>query len=122
MAKIDWSEYMAQYSNTTTAFETPASSHLPKGMVYDKTGNRLPTPYSLFSEWCSLYLTGDWAIMKTKGGLIVCAADSDDVRTLLGEFRALGLAKITAASDNTYAVAYNFSHYTALASRLGYVL
>ena len=122
MAKIDWKEYMDKYLDDTTAFAATASSKLPKGMVYDKTGNRLPTPYALFSEWCSSDLSGDWAIMKTKGGFVVCTADSYDAREILGEFRATMAAKKTKASKTTHTIGYTFSQYTRLAGKLGYVL
>lgn len=122
MAKIDWKEYMDKYLDDTTAFTATASSSLPKGMIYDKTGNRLPTPYALFSEWCSSYLSGDWAIMKRKGGFVVCTADSYDARAILGELRATGATKNTKVCKTTYTISYTFLQYTTLAGKLGYVL
>jgi hypothetical protein len=122
MAKMNWNKYITQYTNNTIAFAAPVSSSLPKGMEFDKNGRKLPTPYSLFSEWCASYLSGDWAIIKVPKGFIVCVADNNDAKTIRDEFKVIGSGKITKAGKNTYPIGYKDSEYAALAGDLGYVL
>lgn len=119
---MNLNEYIAKYTNNSIAFAAPVSSGLPKGMEFDKNSRKLPTPYSLFSEWCSLYLTGDWVIAEVPEGFIVCVADNNDAKIIKDEFKVIGSAKITKASKNIYPIRYKDSEYAVLAGDLGYVV
>jgi hypothetical protein len=122
LAKMSWNKYISQYTTNTIAFFAPVSSNLPKGADFDMNGRKLLTPYSLFSKWCSSYLSGDWAITKVPKGFIICTADNCDVKTIQDEFKVIGSPKITKASKQTYPIGYKDSQYAALAGDLGYVL
>lgn len=121
MAKLSWNNYIEKYTNNTIGFAAPVSSRLPSRLVFDKNGRKLPTPYALFVEWCSAYLTGDWAVTKVPKGLILCVAGESDAKAIQAEFKIIGPAKITKASKRTYPIGYKDSEYGALAGDLGYV-
>lgn len=123
MAKLTWNNFISQYTNKNNiAFAATISARLPPGIDFDKNGRRLPTPYSLFIEWCSAYLSGDWAITKVKNGFIICVAVKGDGKAIQDEFKIIGKAKITKANKNTYPIGYKDSQYAVLAGDMGYVL
>ena len=119
---MSWDKYISKYSNKTVAFSAPVGSTLPEGRAFDMNGRELPTPYSLFSEWCTSYLSGDWTITETRSSFIICTTDDKDTEIIQGEFNISGSPKITIASKTTYPIDYSNSQYAALAGDLGYVL
>ena len=123
MAKLSWNKFISQYTNKNRiAFSAPVSAKLPSRMIFDSNGRKLPTPYGLFSGWCSSYLSGDWAIIKVPHGFIICTTNEKDAQTIKDEFKIIGSVKITKASNRTYPIGYKNSEYAALAGDLGYVL
>ena len=123
MPKLTWNNFISKHTNKNTfAFSSAVSPSLTNGMVLDKNGLKLPTPYKLFTEWCSAYLSGDWATIKVKGGFIVVINEKGDGKMIQDEFKIIGKAKITKASNNTFPIGYKDSQYSALAGDLGYVL
>jgi len=123
LAKLTWNIFISKHTNKNTlAFSSAISASLPRGMLLDKNGLKLPTPYKLFTEWCSAYLSGDWATTKVKGGFIIVINEKSDGKKIQEEFKVIGEVKITNASNNTFPIGYNDSQYAALAGDLGYVL
>jgi len=120
--KLTWKKFIDKYGNKNTfAFSAPISASGPKGVAFDMNGRKAPTPYSLFSEWCSAYLSADWTITKIPKGFIVCVSDNKDALKIQEEFKFIGTKKITKVSHNTYPIGYKNAQYAALAGDLGYV-
>lgn len=120
MAKLGWNDFIGKYTKRT-AFAAAVSASLPGGTVLDKNGRKLPTPFGLFSEWCKGYLSGDWAMLKVRGGFLICVAEDGDAKTIQDEFKITGQAKRTPAGRDTYPIGYKDSQYAGLAGDLGYV-
>lgn len=121
MAKINWNTFIGKHTKRI-AFIAGVSASLPKGLELDKNGRKLPTPYSLFMEWCKAYLRGEWATTKVSGGFLLCVATKEDAKAIQDEFKITGQAKRTPAAKDTYPIGYKDSQYAALAGDLGYVL
>ena len=121
MAKIGWNDFIGKYTNRI-AFVATVSASLPKGLAYDRNGRKLPTPCSLFTEWCKAYLAGDWATTKINGGFLLCVSSTEDAKAIQDEFKIVGQAKRTQAGKDTHPIGYKDSQYAALAGDLGYVL
>ncbi|WP_039914889.1 hypothetical protein [Cellvibrio mixtus] len=121
MAKLGWNDFISKHT-TRLAFAAACSANLPKGILLDRNGKKLPTPYGLFSEWCKAYLSGEWAILKVNGGFLLCVVTAADEEIIKKEFGVAGLAKRTPAGKNTLPLGYRDSQYAGLAGDLGYVL
>lgn len=96
MAKLAWNSFVSTHQNPY-GFATTISSTLPNGPHFDKGGKKLPTPYSLFLEWASRSLSGDWASTKFKGGFTICVESKADVDLITQIFGATGPSRKTPA-------------------------
>jgi hypothetical protein len=121
MPKIDWKQFDVKYQNPY-GFAAIVSATLPKGPYFDKSRNKLPTPYRLFQEWASASLSGDWSSLKLQGGFIICVDSESDVALINKKFGVIGSAKKTPACANTLQVNYKDSDYAYLAKEIGYDL
>ena len=121
MAKIRWSNFVGKHTKRI-AFIAGVSASLPNGVELDKNDRKLPTPYSLFTEWCKAYLNGEWATTKVSGGFLLCVSANEDAKAIENEFKIIGQAKRTPAGKDTYPIGYKDSQYAVLAGDLGYVL
>ena len=121
MPKISWDDFVTKYNNPV-AFTTAVPAKLPPQLTFDKNKKKLPTFYSLFSKWCSAYLSGDWAITKVKGGLILSISTNEDTATIQQQFSLRGPVAKTQVSNKTVSIEYKWQQYTELAGDLGYVL
>ena len=122
LSKLSWNKFIDKHgSKDTFAFSAPISASGPKGMIFDRNGRKLPTPYNLFSEWCAAYLSSDWSSTKVTKGFIVSVSDKKDALRIQEEFKIIGSKKITSASHNTFPIGYKNNQYATLAGDLGYV-
>lgn len=121
MAKLTWNSFVSQHQNPY-GFATAISAALPNGPHFDSGGKKLPTPYSLFLEWASRSLSGDWSSTKYKGGFIICVESKNDADQIAKTFGAAGPSRKTQACARTVSLGYKDSDYKSLATRLGYKL
>lgn len=121
MAKLPWNVFSSKYK-APIGYIAAVSANLPKGVCFDKSKKKLPTPYGLFQEWAAKVLTGDWATTKVPGGFIICVAAQADASLIDKQIGTVGVAKNTPACINTTQMCYQDSYYAALAKALGYSL
>lgn len=121
MAKLTWNSFVSKHQNPY-GFASAVSPTLPNGLHFDKAGKKLPTPYSLFLEWASLSLSGDWSSTKVKGGFVICVESKADVNLIAQTFGATGPSRKTPACARTVSLGYRDTNYKGLATKLGYKL
>jgi len=98
MPKITFNSLESFLSRHPESFSFKAfiSSSLPRDHNIEESGKKLPTPYVLFQEWASRFLSGEWVGIKYKGGLIICVAEANDAALISQTFGATGsLRKFT---------------------------
>jgi hypothetical protein len=122
MGKQTWAKFTGDHPGAS-AFTTAVSSSLPKGApIFDKAGQKLPTPYGLLVEWLKANLSGDWTSMTKSRLVLVKVTDPADATVITTQFRAIGAAKKTPASASTTQIDYTDSDYAKLAAEMGYQL
>jgi len=122
MSNIAWNSFVTKHKNPL-GFAAVVSATLPKGPHFDKNKKKLPTPYTLFKEWCDKTLKDDWSSQKFKGGFIVCVSSQNDAKLIQSAFKVLNAQpKSTPACAKTYQIGYSDSGYEALAQSLGYAI
>jgi len=121
MTKKNWNEF-TEANPKAVSFGAAVSSRLPKGLLFDKNGKKLPTPYGLFCEWAVANLTGDWTGMTAKGGFVIKVATQADAQTVTKAFGARKLDRAAQGCAASYQVRYQDADYGKLAASLGYVV
>lgn len=121
MAKLNWNKFIDTHPKGA-AFAAAVSATVPKVPEFDTNDRELPTPHGLFCDWCTAYLSGDWATTEINGGFLLYVATEEDAKSIRDEFKVVGQAKRTPAGKETYSIAYRDSQYAALAGDLGYVM
>lgn len=121
MAKQGWDNFTKAHPNAP-ALIAALSSSLPKGVLFDKNGLKLPTPYGLLTQWLKGNLSDDWTSTIKNGVVFVKVANAADEATIVKQFPAVGTAKKTPASARTIQISYADGNYEKLATALGYIL
>ncbi|HAU29790.1 MAG TPA: hypothetical protein DCW68_06770 [Rhodospirillaceae bacterium] len=122
MAGMRWNEFISRHRNHFE-FSSVVSSSI--GCQFDKGKKRLPTPYSLFTEWLDKTMTGAWTSVSHRlpGNVTILRVliDSDiDAGAIKKRFGIIAPKKNLPKVGNEISIGYKDSSYGELAEELGY--
>jgi hypothetical protein len=119
MARKPWNDFVKAHP-TAPAFSTQVTATFKNGPYFDKSGQKLPTPYALFQEWLRKNMQGDWSTVHSKGAFAVRVAEEADAKLITQKYPAVGPARKSDVSPSTTQISFVDASYGALATELGY--
>lgn len=117
-----WNDFIDSHPQAHL-FSALVSDRLPSGLLLDREGKKLPTPYKLLNKWLKKNTTGPYSMTWASICIVLGVAEAKDRQTILDRFGPCRSGGPTVGSRKAPILRnYMDGHYAQLAHEMGYAL